>query len=324
MNATPWHIIGKYFEKKADSEEVGVLSRWLEEDKLNQKVMIDAFYGYVASGNLPKQPSPDKKRAWGKINKKISQKRHPKTILLQTLKYAAAISVLIVAFSALWAGYGLLPQQCTEIVAPLGQKSIVVLPDSSLVWLNSGSTLKYNGFFNMGKREVTLNGEAYFDVKKNKVKRFSVKCGSLSVNVYGTEFNIKNYDNDIFQEVTVAEGRVGISDENGEIRQLTKGDQALLNKQTNKIEFAHCSPDVISTWKNNELIFDNTPLEEAIKYLERWYGVNIAIDQKMEGRHKYTFKIKTESLREMLEMMKIMTPLRYEINGKEIKIKYAN
>ncbi|QGY46215.1 DUF4974 domain-containing protein [Maribellus comscasis] len=325
---TPWHIIDKYFKNQTTPEEIAELNSWIKEDKANEKLMSEAFNVYTVTNPIQQPLRPDMGKAWQKINQKISPPNKPVIQLFTKIKYVAAIAILLVAFSVFWfilnLGKDQLLQQYTEIVTPLGQKSMIVLPDSSFVWLNSGSSLKYKGNFNLNEREVILNGEAYFEVHKNKSKKFRVKTGILNVVVYGTAFNIKNNPDDSFQEITVSEGKVGISDKTGELKQLIKGDQATLNKKSNKIEFTHNSPEVVCAWKNNELIFDNTPLEEAIKYLERWYGVNIAIDKKMKGKHNYTFRIKTESLREMLEMMKIMTPLEYEINGKDVKIFYMN
>ncbi len=327
---TPWNSIVKYLRKQATPEEIAELNLWLEEGKENKKLLAEAFDVFAISGSLPQPIAPDQGKAWQKINRRIttSPKIHPAKFGFENIRTtAAAVAILLIGFSALWmtdrAHYNQILCQQTEIVSPSGQKSKIVLPDSSVVWLNSGSSLKYKGNFNRKEREVVLEGEAYFEVAKNKSKKFRVKTGILNVDVYGTAFNVKNYGNDDFQEITVSEGRVGISGKTGEIRQLIRGEQAILNKKTNQIVFTQNSPEVINAWKNNELIFDNTPLEEAIKYLERWYGVQITIDKAMIGKHKYTFRIKTESFREMLEIMKVMTPLEYEINGKDVIIKYA-
>ncbi len=326
---TPWHIISKYFQKQATAEELAKLEQWLAENKENEILLADAFNVYTVTDSVPEPMSPDLEKAWQRINRRIAQRRLPLKQWALKIKYAAAIAaILFIGFLSSWFLLGVknnqILQQQTEVVTPMGQKSMVVLPDSSIVWLNSGSSLKYNGSFNVKEREVVLTGEAYFEVHKNTSKKFRVKTGILYVDVYGTAFNVKNHNDDKFQEITVAEGRVGIAGKSGEIRQLTRGEQAVLDKASNKIAFTKNVPGIISAWKNDELIFDNTPLEEAIKYLERWYGVHITIDNAMKGKHSYTFKVKTESFREMLEMMKVMTPLEYEINGKEVKIKYAN
>jgi len=324
----PWDNIIKSFGKEATPYELAEIAEWLGEDEANQSVYDEIYNVYSVTSVLPRPINPDKVKAWEKIGRQISKRPLPAKQLFGKLKYAAAVIILLVGFASVWlvdnSRDNQIFRQYTEIVTPLGQKTMVVLPDSSLVWLNSGSSLKYKGNFNIKEREVTLEGEAFFKVKKDQSKKFRVRTGILNVDVYGTSFNIKNYKNDKFQEITVSEGKVGISDKTNEIRQLTRGEQAVLNKESKKIVFANNNPEVISAWKNNELIFDNTPLEEVIKYLERWYGVKIKIDTAMQGKHNFTFKIKTESFREMLEMMKVITPLDYEINGKEVTIRYAH
>ena len=325
----PWNIIFKSFQNQATADELSKLEQWLAESIENENLFAEAFNIYMISDAAPEPVLPNLEKAWQKINQRVFQRRKTIKQWLFIMRYAAVVTaILCVGLIASWLVFSAknneILQQLTEIIAPMGQKSKVVLPDSSVVWLNSGSSLKYYGNFNVSDREVVLNGEAYFEVHKNKSKKFRVKTGILNVDVYGTAFNLKNYDDDDFQEITVAEGRVGIAVNSAEIKQMVAGDKALLNKTTNKITFTKDNPQIISAWKNNELIFDNTPLEDVVKYLERWYGVNITIDSAMKGKHSYTFNVKTESFREMLEMMKVMTPLIYEINGKEVKIKYAN
>jgi len=328
-NNIPWNIIVKFIQTQASPEEQLQLEKWLDEDKENRKVFNEIFNINHINGSSPKLLVPDKEKAWQNIDRQISKKVNPVLNFFNKFKYAAAIVViLVIGFLFLLEKNNnrieQLLQLQTEIVSPMGHKIRVVLPDSSLVWMNSGSTLKYQTNFNLKEREVLLYGEAFFEVHENKSKIFRVKTGILNVDVYGTAFNIKNYDDDDFQEITVIEGRVGISDNEKEIRQLTVGENALLNKETKTIIFSETNPNVVCAWKNNELVFDNTPFEEVIKSLERWYGVHIAIDRAMIGKHNYTFKVKTESFHEMLEMMKVMTPLDYEINGEYVKIKYAN
>ncbi|WP_372934595.1 FecR family protein [Mariniphaga sediminis] len=323
----PWHIITKYLRKETSPEELAELNNWLEEDETNQNVLTEIQNVYEVTSSIPQALEPNKEIAWRKIEQRITSGT-PVKKLFEKFKYvAAAVIILLVGLSVVWlfnAGNRTNLQQYTEIVTPMGQKSMVILPDSSCVWLNSGSSLKYKGDFNVKEREVILKGEAFFEVKEDSSKSFRVKTGILDVKVYGTSFNIKNYEDDRVEEITVMEGIVGVSDESKELRRLTRGEQASLNKETNRITYTENNPDLVSAWKNNELIFDNTPLEEVVKYLERWYGVDIALDSEMKGKHSYTFRVKTESFREMLEMLKVMTPIIYEIRGKDVKIKYSN
>ncbi len=324
----PWNIVVKSFKGEANPEELGELNAWLDEDDTNIEVFYEIFQVYRLTFSIPSYFEPDKKRAWESINKQIDEDKAARFV--SRFKYVAAILIIVLLSSAFFGFYttrvNQLTQQYTEIVAPPGQKTMVVLPDGSIVWLNSGSILKYNGAFNVKDREVFLaDGEAFFEVAKNKSKRFRVKTDYLSVSVYGTAFNIKNYNDDNLQEITVSEGKVAVADNKKELRLLTPCEQAVLDKRTNQLSFTRGDPDAVSSWKNSELQFDNTPLSEVVKYLERWYGVNIRIEpSSVMEKHHYTFTIKTESLTEMLEKMKVITPIAYEINGKEVKISYIH
>ncbi len=324
----PWNIVVKSFKGEANPEELGELNAWLDEDDTNIEVFYEIFQVYRLTFSIPSYFEPDKKRAWESINKQIDEDKAARFV--SRFKYVAAILIIVLLSSAFFWFYTTyvdqLTQQYTEIVAPPGQKTMVVLPDGSIVWLNSGSILKYNGAFNVKDREVFLaDGEAFFEVAKNKSKRFRVKTDYLSVSVYGTAFNVKNYNDDNLQEITVSEGKVAVADNKKELRLLTPCEQAVLDKRTNQLSFTRGDPDAVSSWKNSELQFDNTPLSEVVKYLERWYGVNIHIEpSSVMEKHHYTFTIKTESLTEMLEKMKVITPIAYEINGKEVKISYIH
>jgi len=326
-NNIPWNIIIKSIQNQADNNELAELDIWLKKDKENRKTFSEVFNIYSVTSKMPEPLSPNMQEAWKRIESYIKEES-PVIELFKKYKYiAASVAILIISVTSIWYSNNRNVQildNYTEIFAPPGQKTKVVLPDSSLVWLNSGSSLKYKGDFNVKERKVILEGEAFFDVRKNKSKLFRVETGILYVNVHGTSFNIKNYENDTIQEITVSEGKVGIYDISKEIRQIAGGQQAMLNKNNNKISFSKSDPEVVSAWKNNELIFDNTPIGEAMKYLERWYGVNIKLDNSISEKHNYTFKIKTESFIEMLEKMKLMTPLTYEINGEDVLLKYTD
>ena len=329
VQKTPWHLFFKCFQNQATSEELAEINHWLREDVENLELLEEIYHIYSVSKVSPPL-NTDTTKAWHQINQKISSDTVKVKPLYNKFRYVVVVAALLV--------FGLFilsivnkyrwdyqsSHLITQIITKPGQKTSVVLPDGSTVWLNSASSLKYSSDFNKKDREVILAGEAFFDVQKDISKRFRVKSGSLYVDVHGTSFDIKNYSDDNLQKVTVAGGIVGITTKSKEIRRLTIGQQAVLNKKSGKITFTKEDPDLVSAWKNNELIFRDTPIEEVIKSLESWYGVNITVDNRMIAGHNYTFRIKTESFKEVLDMMKVMTPFEYKINGKDIDIKYKN
>lgn len=327
----PWNVFFKCFQNQATPEELAEIKNWLGKDIDNLEMLDEIYNIYSISKVLPPPLNPDTQKAWNKIDQKILLKTpsNSKSLNLK-IRYTVAMAAVLVIGLVLggiinnYLRFDRLSHQYTEIVTQPGQKTSVILPDGSIVWLNSVSTLKYPVDFNARKREVILTGEAFFDVSKDKSKRFRVKCGGLDVDVYGTSFNVKNNPDENSQEVTVAEGIVGITSSSKLIRQITKGEQATLNKVSGEIIFDKENPDLVAAWKNDELIFRNTPIDEVCKSLESWFGVKITVDKQIIGGHNYTFKIKTESFKEVLEMMQVMTPFEFKIDGKAVEIKYKN
>jgi ferric-dicitrate binding protein FerR (iron transport regulator) len=323
----PWHIFVKCFHNQASKEEIAELKEWLDEDSDNISFLEEIHNIYTVSTVLPPVLAPNMKKAWETINKKTQQKNSTWQTIQKTIKPIAAIAaVLIIFFLGLKVinapSESSISTQYAEVFTQPGEKTSVKLPDGTTVWLNSSSSLKYSFAFNHKEREVELTGEAYFQVAKNKSKRFRVKSGALYVDVYGTSFDVKNYPDINQQEITVAEGIVGISDHTKEFRKITKGEKAMLDKQSGVINFTTDDPELVSAWKNNELVFKDTPIKDVIKALESWYGVNIKYEKQMMNKHSYSFKIKTESFKEVMDMMKIMTPFEYKINGKDVELKY--
>lgn len=326
---TPWHIFYKCFRSQATKDELAELNSWLEEDVENLNVLEEVYNIYSLSSVLPSPLAPDTREAWHTIDRKIS-KETTTGLLRKRFRYvAAAAAVLAFGLMAAVTVHSYLQSkrasnQYTEIVTQAGQKTSVQLPDGTTVWLNAASSLKYPASFNSDSREVVMTGEAFFQVKKDQSKTFRVKSGALNVEVHGTSFNVKNYPDENAQKITVADGVVGLVMNSLEITRLKKGEQATFNKNSEKVIVTKENPDQITAWKNNELIFRDTPVEEVIRSLESWYGVNMTIDNRMLDEHSYSFKVKTESLREVLDMMEVMTPLHYTISGKDIEIRYKN
>lgn len=320
----PWEAIQKLAAKKADKKDLEHIERWLILDENHASILEELMVVYNLSQPV-ETLNPNKISAWQNIEKRIKPSKRFKPFTSNTFKYVAASIILILAVNVYFiirysTTQNQMNNQYSEIVTANGQKSKVVLPDSSVVWLNAGSALKYNTRYNLKEREVLLTGEAFFQVKEDESRQFTVNTGNLAVNVYGTSFNVKSYPDETIKEVTVAEGIVGISISNKEQKMLERNEQVTLDMASRKIYYATVDPAIVSAWKNNELIIENKTMEEIVKYLERWFGVNIQTDPELLDDQRYTFKTKTESLNEMLEILKILIQFDYEINGKEVTL----
>jgi ferric-dicitrate binding protein FerR (iron transport regulator) len=244
--------------------------------------------------------------------------------LYHSFSKIAAIIVLPLLILSIYLTFGKFyqPLQFSEIVAPKGEKVQFVLPDGSSGYLNSGSTLKYAHPFH--KRLVELDGEGFFNVVQGR-KKFTVQTGDVNVEVHGTRFNVCAYRDDPEVTTTLEEGSVTvIRDKDGERLTIKPGQQAIFHRTDNKVTSNGVNVDLFVSWKENMLRFQNTPFPDVVKKLERWYDVKIILDDKLKFTQQYTMTIKTESLREMLELMLVTTPMNYEIKEDLVYITYKN
>lgn len=208
--------------------------------------------------------------------------------------------------------------------APQGSISEIVLPDSSLIVLNAGSSVKYSINGDGGKREVFLDGEAWFDVHKNKQKPFVVHTSIYDINVTGTQFNIKAYQAENEVTTTLEEGSVYVSSTeqcklSNDI-QMVPGEQLTFDKSTKNIAIKKVNTNWFTSWKDNKLIFVNMSLKDLVILLERKYGVDIEV--KHVAIHDYHFDgtFKDETIIEILDILKRALPIDYKIVDQKIEI----
>lgn len=160
---------------------------------------------------------------------------------------------------------------CLDV--PRGGEFKIMLEDSTEVWLNSESRLRYPEVFSADERRVQVEGEAYFIVKHDASRPFYVETKELAVRVYGTAFNVRAYDDDEFVYTTLEKGsiairRLGIN--SGELL-LSPGHQASLNRVESKINMKVVDPAVITGWRHGRFVFEEQPLKNIMRDLARWY-----------------------------------------------------
>jgi ferric-dicitrate binding protein FerR (iron transport regulator) len=316
----PWNRIVEYVRsgrKDVDNE----LESWINESQEHKDLFNELLVVHELNDKKPEPFSPDTKKAWKTIIERVNTSTIRPGSGSIMLKIAAAIILLMLGFSI-----SLLidrkiedSNSLTRIQAPNGQKAHVMLPDSSTVILNGGTTLVYANNF-LSDRKVELSGEALFDVKKSEGKHFIVQTDHIDVDVYGTLFNVKAYGKDAEIEIALVEGKIGLSQNGQTISDLSPGQAAIYNKASNSIMRKHENMSKIIAWSNDQLIFEDMTFQEIATYLERWYGVEIELQESLKKQHRYTFNVKTESLRELLNLISLITPIDYKIDGKNVKI----
>ncbi|MDR1526001.1 MAG: FecR family protein [Tannerella sp.] len=209
------------------------------------------------------------------------------------------------------------------IMTERGQKTKILLPDGTRVWLNSDSKLNYTSGFKHNGTKVKLEGEAFFEVGKRAGTSFTVGTGCVNVIVHGTAFNVSAYDEDSTVNVSLLRGHVSLaySSDNTLITELYPNQKASVSKENGKWQVRSCDAEIESLWIQNKLKFENAPATEVFRKLERWYGVNISVEN-MNEEILYGFTLKSESLREILYEINKITPIIYKINGEEVSVTY--
>ena len=205
----------------------------------------------------------------------------------------------------------------TTLIAPLGSRIHFSLPDGTKGWLNSGSSLEYNLPFNKS-RQVTILGEAWFDVAHDANHPFEMAAGESKVKVMGTRFNLNAYPEDKYVEVVLEEGMVEFfTPGHSSGIEMNPNDRLILNKGA--IDISVTDATKYSAWTEGKLVFRSDPMTEVVRRIERWYNVDMElVDKELE---KYSFRgtFQDDSLDEVLRYLSMTSPIRYRIIDRKLQ-----
>lgn len=290
--------------------------------------------------------TPELEESFSDINIDTKSKAH--YLFKQLARYAAVFISAVIITSAVY--YFLSFQReaavpvLNEIIVPVGSKTMIALSDNTKIWLNSGSKLTYTDYSNFEKREVYLEGEAFFDVAENKHKPFIVKTSDIHIKVLGTKFNVKSYPEEDFVETTLISGLIEIEEISTVKEQkmnitLHPNQKATFTRTTRKLALDDVSqqkmtpkpirkiriiekvdPEPITSWKDNKLIFNNELFKSLMPKLERWYNVDIQLEDTVINKYRYTGLFEKETVEQALDALKLATPFEYSINKNVIRI----
>lgn len=257
---------------------------------------------------------------------KKEKREHAKSRVITWMTRAAAILFipLLAFFLYFISEKNIAPDQHTqlsvdyiEVVSQLGSRTVLQLSDGTEVHLNYGSRLKYPQTFIGNTREVILEGEGYFDVAHNPAKPFIVTTREIQVKALGTEFDVLAYSDDDKVQTTLVEGKVVLEriSPNGQtikIGSMVPGQHVNYNLQTGDIKSTKGSIEKYIAWKDDKMIFEDTPITEVAQKLKRKYNVEIKVQDDIKD-YDYTVTFLDEPLMQILELMTIATPISYEV-----------
>lgn len=323
----PWDEISAKLKNEATDDQLRVIQEWLDASADHPAILNEIVNTWMLTRNTSKFYQPDLELNWKELTSRIAYSEKRKVSRNLFARWIAAAAVLVLVFLA---GVGLENQfgihhdtvSYTRIIAPKGNKTQIVLPDSTHVWLNSGSEIQYASDYTAKNRKVSMKGECFFKVTKDPLHPFTVRCSDFQVRVLGTQFNVNENEAKESAAVTLVSGKVQIMNlSDMPVAMLKPGQQFIYTGGEGQVQQAK-NIEALTAWVNNMLIFNNQPFESIVPYLEKWYGVKIHLDQSLYQTHNYTFKVKTESLREVLELISVITPIDYQIAGEQVTIKY--
>ncbi len=216
-----------------------------------------------------------------------------------------------------------------EVSTRMGDRIQMVLPDSTVVWLNAGSRLTYNEQFGISNRSTTLSGEAFFDVKKGRLP-FEIQANGVQIKVLGTAFNVKSYPNDKTTETSLVRGEVEITmDRRPGEKFILKPNEKLIvanqaptsvssvsDKKTPIVvlsSLTHLEDNTIieTSWVENKLVFQDDSFEELAVKMERWYGVDISFTSDKIAGERLSGTFTRETIQEALEILQMTTHFKF-------------
>jgi transmembrane sensor len=354
----PWSLFGKLLRGDIRQSEQEEIINWRDLSELNRNIYNEILEDEGIKKILLSGKWEDNTLEWEKLLTRIKPSKNKITITYRKLYLAgasaAAVFIFIFISSVLLVKKvnqkDLQSQQgYTTIFSPRGQRTKVILPDQTNVWLNSESSLRYPVTYNQNIREVYLEGEGFFEVSKNPQKPFYVQTNDLKVKVYGTSFNLKAFPNEKNIEATLIEGKLSVTpfDQSGSAGKeiFLKPKEKLIykkftnNQSVNTSEPSKKNPDkrdtlVISQekkkkevniileknintnkdmlWKDGKLIFNNETFEELAVKLERWYDIKIHFEDEKIKNYKFTGEFSKETADQAMEALKISSQHSYD------------
>lgn len=248
---------------------------------------------------------------FNKTKLQVSSRR--KTIQINWLRYAA-IFVGLFAISFLLKREFELSRFFNNVCAievPFGETATLTLPDGSQVWLNSGSRIEYKANFGIRARDIQVVGEGYFSVKKNTDLPFIVHTDKIDIRVTGTQFNVSNYSDDDFIRTTLAEGEVIVENKKGkELCRLKPSEQLILNKKRQQFKVEKVNLKNYTSWKDGVLYFENVPFAEVLSNIERWYNVEIILEDPDIAKELFSGAVmKNKPLFQILDVLCIASDI---------------
>lgn len=335
---------------ECNTEQEAIVRAWINQSEDNKTYYFETKIAWNRSIGNENPYNIDPETDWDKLNKRLGHK-------INLNRFTKVAAIIAISFSFGFFTYWISQRKTLtnaivyhEVIAPYGSRTQLTLGDGSHVWLNAGSVLKYPSVFSGDCREVSLEGEAFFDIFTDKSNPFVVNVNNLKVKAYGTQFNVKAYPEEDIVETTLVEGIVSLSLDSEKEVYLEENQKAFVYKESNDINLRditqkddlnhqsrktqikrelkkkpfyiekNIATELSTSWKEGEWIFKETTIEDMAKMLERRYNVSISFRTKETGYLEFSGKLRDETLEMVLDAMSLIAPIKYKMERTNIEI----
>ena len=312
-------LLPRYCEGRLSEGERLEVEAWIDESEENKRVATQTFALYLAVDTVQVMKKVDTEKALLKVKGKMSDREVRRIVWWEWAQRAAAIlfiPLLTLFIWQNWKGDTGEVAEMMEVKTSPGMTTSLTLPDGTIVYLNSESSLAYPSRFNGDFRRVTLSGEAYFEVAKDPEKKFILSTTHQSqIEVLGTCFNVEAYEQNTEVITTLIEGKVDFMfEKDAGVKHvfLSPREKLVYDSETDKVHLYKTSGKSELAWKDGEVVLDNTPLEEALWMLEKRYSVKFVIKNEKLKNSSFTGTFTNQRLEKILEYFKVSSKIRWQ------------
>lgn len=311
-------ILLSVLEKKATEKQLYIFDKWIHLNLHNEQSYTKIKLLWEKENVFKNFASIDVDADWLLVKQKVENNKRKK-LKIKSLRLAMSIAAvfalsLCISYAYLYnnvVGFGKYIEY-----ASLAQKSVLILPDGTKVSLNKNSKIIYPKHFTQTHRDIELMGEAFFDVKRDITKPFTIKAGDAIIEVLGTSFNVINKNGKVV-EVNVKSGKVSLKNKQTKKRIfLTVGEKGILRK--NILKHLRNKNKNYDSWNTGVLVFKNTPVAVALRDIEAYYGVKIILNTNKLDDMSFTNTFKNISIYDVMEEMELLFKLSVVKKGNHI------
>ena len=310
-------ILPRYCSGEATVEECRMVEEWIGQSDENYRIVKQMYTIDQVMGTVQMESKVDMEKALASVSRKMSKAPSHITWFTWVQRAAAILFIpLLIAFAI----QNFTPSptevaQMIEVKTNPGMTTTVDLPDGTKVYLNSESSLTYPSFFSKDKRDVKLTGEAFFEVQKDPEHRFIVSGPHhTQIEVLGTSFNVEAFERDSFISTTLVEGKVRFAYQKN--RQpatvdMKPGQKLMYDTTSSQVKLIQTSGETETAWKDGKIIFQATPLPEALRMLEKRFNVTFVLSNNRLRGEAFNGSFTNQRLERILEIFKISSNIKW-------------